>query len=224
MMYKRRCKGSGHPQGVKTVIKRGENGSAVTDSLTRTGENGGIHIEMVPRKPDSPLPDVLRHKRRDSDKWIPANGQLPANHVGPPVYMNGGPGTDIPAGNRESVEIQQLNTVNPNPRATAAWNEMLQHAAFSDSVHDPNGNDSRLNPNHHMTVYDSPENELPPPPAFLLDNNPGDVSDVSYHDIIEGYCSGDNVEDTDTEAMCEPEYEIRIPSPGAIYYDQYACS
>ena len=127
-------------------------------------------------------------------------------------------------GNRESTEIQQLHTLNPNPEATAAWNEMLQQAAYESDMEDPNGNDGRLNP-QHMTVYDSPENELPPPPAFLLDNNPGDVSDVSYHDIIEGYCSGDNV-DTDTDVhdtdICEPEYEIRIPSPGAIYYDQYA--
>ncbi len=188
---------------------------------------------MLPRK-ESPLPDVLRHKRRDSDKWVPANvpagNQMPmlnGHAVGPP---GGGIGAALlrqpqydGVGNRESTEIQQLHTLNPNPEATAAWNEMLQQAAYESDMEDPNGNDERLNP--HMTVYDSPENELPPPPAFLLDNNPGDVSDVSYHDIIEGYCSGDNV-DTDTDVqdtdICEPEYEIRIPSPGAIYYDQYA--
>ena len=220
MLYRRRCKTPGSPQGVRTVIKRDTSGNG---SLPRSSDNG-IHIEMLPRK-ESPLPDVLRHKRRDSDKWVPAN-VLPSNHV--PI-MNGhvvhdGRGIADGLSNRESVEIQQLHTLNPNPEATAAWNEMLQQAAYESEIEDPNGNDERLNP--HMTVYDSPENELPPPPAFLLDNNPGDVSDVSYHDIIEGYCSGDNVEDTDTDVhdtdICEPEYEIRIPSPGAIYYDQYA--
>ena len=224
MLYRRRCKSPGSPQSVRTVIKRDT--SMGNGSLPRSSADNGIHIEMLPRK-ESPLPDVLRHKRRDSDKWVPANHGLPSNHV--PV-MNGhvvhdGRGAGDGLSNRESVEIQQLHTLNPNPEATAAWNEMLQQAAYESEIEDPNGNtNERLNP--HMTVYDSPENELPPPPAFLLDNNPGDVSDVSYHDILEGYCSGDNVEDTDTDVhdtdICEPEYEIRIPSPGAIYYDQYA--
>ncbi|ELU13463.1 hypothetical protein CAPTEDRAFT_228638 [Capitella teleta] len=80
-----------------------------------------------------------------------------------------------------------------NTAQRMAWDQMLHHALTSDD---------ELEEEEDEPMDTSPVMELPPPPDFLLEQNRG-LEDDSYQDILDGYHSGDNVEDED-------KFQIRI--------------
>ena len=78
-----------------------------------------------------------------------------------------------------------------------AWDQMLQKHDGVDSATDDDQEEQRVRPSSSVT-------SLPPPPSFLLEGD-GDVDDedddnddaASYQDILDGYHSEDNIDDSD---------------------------
>ena len=90
---------------------------------------------------------------------------------------------------------------NPNSAQKRAWDRVLMKQADEDV-----GGVKRLeaNPAPVPLLTDDSPCELPPPPPFLLEGGGGeDYDTASYQDILDGYHSGDNVDDV--------PLDIRIP-------------
>ena len=116
-----------------------------------------------------------------------------------------------------------------DPRKVA-WDQMLIRQAMEDNDqemqeeellnhhHHPHHHQQEQQQPHHEQHHHSqqplpppPQEELPPPPAFLLQNdeepqlNQGDNG--SYHAVLDGYHSEDNVDDIDVD---EP-FQVQMP-------------
>ena len=73
-----------------------------------------------------------------------------------------------------------------------AWDQMLQKHDGVDSATDDDQEEQRMRPSSSVT-------SLPPPPSFLLEGDEyvDDDDAASYQDILDGYHSEDNIDDSD---------------------------
>lgn len=166
-----------------------------TDQQPRTvvrknGKNKDVDdgLELHMRRKGSPLPDVV-HKEGVGE--VVANGHVVAGVVN----------TDVAA----TAGTTQLACMSPHMhiKQRAAWNQMIRRAEMeSEDEEDDN------HAHQGAPVEVSPDNELPPPPPFLLDSNPS-----NYADILDGYHSGDNVDDCldEVDGQISTDYTITMP-------------
>lgn len=152
----------------------------------RMGDEDNIQLDMRKREP---LPDILH----------PDNIKSP--------MMEGRKNT--PKSRNRSVDSNLVNLAAKTPTIQKqAWEMMKQR---QDEVISDEEDEEFL--------QGEEADNLPLPPPFLLDNieggmisqRPRDDDCESYQDIIEGYHSGDNVDDIE-----EADFEVRVPSG----YDQ----
>ncbi len=193
--------------------RRNEDGKLTIRTVLRMKDTNGSNrnsndIDMMHlniQRKESPLPArqlaVQRdHKQTNETKL---NGHIPKTSSGEmAITVNPMPPVDTIPNGRPPSDIPMINTVaNPNSIQNREWEHMLRQKDMT--AEDEEEEERRLMElqeqhlqNQQNVFVDSPDNELPPPPPFLLDNDTGlNFNLSSYNDILDGYHSGDNIDD-----------------------------
>lgn len=175
------------------VVVRRRNANRIPDHKFYNGTNNSINGDMV----------CVQGKEVDNIQLQIHRSPLPENPHKSPIESR-----------KHQVKMAATQSPLLDPRKVA-WDQMLIRQAMEDEQDtDMMHEDEMLQGNEmvqrHPAQNQHQQEELPPPPAFLLQNddehlNRGD--DGSYHAVLDGYHSEDNVDDIDVD---EP-FQIQMP-------------
>ncbi len=176
-------------------------GSVVCVSESKDIDQIQLEIRRTPSQPDvvlhSPLLGKAAVDKCRSPLDIRRNKEVITPRT-PPMKTKPMAGAATPApGNRPPSTAMTVLNPNNNPDSVQnqAWESMLHHQAME--IEDPEA-EKQKEAGEMEPMIDN----LPPPPAFLLDqvnrNSTAPDSDaLSYHDILDGYHSEENIDDDD---------------------------
>lgn len=173
-----------NPYGVKTVVYR--------PSDDRNGKDMD-NMQLSIRRKDTPLPLPPMSPRKLEKKAI--LDKKSNDYIVSPIVIS----SPICNGHtlRPQSEVQTLDIItNPNSEANLAWQKMLsQPPDLLDSEEE-----EEMSPRYFAG---SPENDLPPPPSFLLDGTQKvkKAKNDDYQDIFDAYHSGDDIDEVEVEEV-----------------------
>ena len=190
ILYKRKVKRDDYGKaGVRTVVCQdglGNDAKAKNIAVESKNIEARYHID-VSRGRGSPLPDIVHPTHVNV-----VNGEVP-----PMVNMATHPSANRDS--RDSTDAVALSVMQAhmNTKQKMAWDEMLMQRHTMDAA-EALAEEQRLK---RLFNEMSPDSELPPPPPFMLDNGEGDVDTdaSSYQDILDGYHSGDNIDESEDD-------------------------
>lgn len=203
ILYKRKVKRDEYGKaGVRTVVcQDGPSNDAKAKNILVENKNieARYHIDVSTRK-GSPLPDIVHPPHINA-----ANGDVP-----PMVNMATHPSANRDS--RDSTDAAALSVMQAhmNTKQKMAWDEMLLQRHTLDAA-EALAEEQRLK---RLLNQMSPDNELPPPPPFLLENGEVDVDTdaSSYQDILDGYHSGDNIDESEDDQSELPLPRYNVPT------------
>ena len=175
------------------------------ESVRKTGHGSDTNLAMrvtVDMNAAKDVDSIKMQIRRPSDKppEVPPHRNLVAKAKSPlEVRRHQGPAaTSTPKSPKQSRLSEEVPPTavscisnNPNSVQKQAWDSMLQTAATMVENEEEQG--PRVSETTPMM-----ENDLPPPPDFLLENDQNEAAQDdagSYQDILDGYHSEDNVDE-----------------------------